>query len=100
MKSLGVGTLVILILAATAVADAETGLRKWMELRGDLSRSESRVQQLRAQNEMLLGEIEILEQDPTAVERVIREELDQALPGEMVILFTPVSEQAVAAPES
>ncbi len=40
---------------------------------------------LSAQNEALRREVEQLESDPTAIDRAIREELDLALPGEVVV---------------
>ena len=92
MKSLGVGTLIILILATTALIDAETGVGKWLELRRGLERSEARVARLLAENSSLSSEIQVLEGDPAAIERVIREELDQALPGEVIIRFEPASD--------
>ncbi len=89
VKSLATGTLIIGILAVTALVDAETGVARWLELRNGLARSGDRVERLVVENEALRREIELLERDPSAIERVIREELDQALPGEVVIRFRP-----------
>jgi cell division protein FtsB len=89
---------IILILAVTALVDAETGVARWLELRDGLARSGDRVERLMVENESLRREIELLEQDPTAIERVIREELDQALPGEVVIRFRPGPARSAAPP--
>lgn len=87
MKALGLGTFAIAMLAIPALLDADSGVRIWLELRGDLARSTARVEALVARNDALRQEIELLEADPTAVDRVIREELDMALPGEIVVIF-------------
>ena len=72
MRALGLGTLVIALLAVTALLDRETGVEIWLELRGDLASSTDRVDLLIAQNDSLLLEIELLEADPTAIDRAIR----------------------------
>ena len=100
MRALGLGTLVIALLAATAMLDRETGVEIWLELRGDLASSTERVDLLIAQNDSLLREIELLEADPTAIDRAIREELDLALPGEVVFRFRPSRRANSANPSS
>ena len=87
MKSLGLGTTIIVLLAVTALLDQDTGVSNWLDLRAGLARSTERVDRLVEQNASLRREIELLETDPTAIDRVIREELDQALPGERVVRF-------------
>jgi len=87
VRALGLGTLLIAVVAILALLDRDSGLGIWLELREDLDRSTARVEELRQQNDFLRREIELLEADPTAVDRVIREELDMALPGEIVVHF-------------
>jgi len=87
VKALGVGTVLIALMAVLAMLDDETGLGIWEELRRDLGVSHARVEALRRENEALQREIDTLEVDPAALHRAIREELDLALPGEIVVHF-------------
>ena len=75
--------------AMTALLDQDSGIGIWLELREDLDRTAARVERLTAQNDMLRREIELLESDPGALERAIREELDLVRPGERVVRFVP-----------
>lgn len=88
MKALGLGSLVIVLLAVSAVLDPKTGLGIWRELSGDLAAANARVDQLVKENDALRGEIEMTLADPAAVDRAIREEFDLALPGEIVVRFS------------
>jgi cell division protein FtsB len=81
------GTLVIAILVVSALLDQETGVGIWLELREGLSESTVRGTTLARENEGLRREIEILEAEPAALDRAIREELDLVLPGEIVVRF-------------
>lgn len=96
MKALGLGSLVIAILAMTALLDRDSGVAIWLELREDLAISTDRVDLLIAQNDSLRREIELLEADPTAMDRAIREELDLALPGEVIFRFLPTAHSVEA----
>ena len=87
MKALGVGTVLIAVAAFSALLDEDTGLRIWRELRADLETSQARVAVLVGENEALRREIEMLEAEPAAIDRAIREELDLALAGEIVVRF-------------
>jgi cell division protein FtsB len=87
LKALCLGTLLIALCALLALLDGESGLGIWHELRVDLEASRARVEDLVAENEALRREIALLEADPTAMDRMIREELDMALPGEVVVHF-------------
>jgi hypothetical protein len=71
--------------------DSDTGLRIWLELRRDLAVSNARVEQLVRENQALESEIAILESEPEALDRAIREELDLVMPGEVVVRFEPSS---------
>lgn len=88
MRTLGLGMCVILILAVSALLDHESGIGIWLELREDLSGSAARAAQLVRENDEMRREIEMLEADPAALDRAIREEVDVALPGEIVVRFT------------
>lgn len=87
MRVLVLGTIVIASLAVSALVDSESGLAIWRELRLDLAGSGERIERLIAENEALRSELAALEQDPGAIDRAIREELDLALPGEVVFRF-------------
>ena len=88
MKALGLGTVLIVLVAASALLDEESGVAIWSELRASLEISNARVAVLERENESLRREIETLEIEPAALDRAIREELDLALPGESIVYFT------------
>jgi cell division protein FtsB len=94
VKALALGTFVIAAIAVSAMLDPDSGLEIWRELRRDLAVSDVRVERLIRENDALRGEIATLESEPDALDRAIREELDLALPGEIVVRFepTPVSQ--------
>lgn len=87
MKALCLGTFLIAVCVLLALVDRDSGLGIWRELRADLEVSQARVASLARQNDALRREIASLAADPTAMDRVIREELDMALPGEVVVQF-------------
>ena len=87
MRALGLGAVVILGIAIPALLDEQSGVRIWIELRESLAHSSARVALLEAQNDSLRSEIELLETEPQSLDRVIREELDLALPGETIVYF-------------
>lgn len=70
-----------------AVADQKSGLLTWMRLRSELSESRVRIAARVAETEELRAEIRALESDPFALERAIREDLEQARSGEIVVRF-------------
>lgn len=98
VRAVGLGTLLIVGLSMTAMLDQDSGVGIWLALRGDLAGAEDRVAVLVAQNDSLAREIELLEADPTAIDRAIREEMDLALPGEVVFRFVPAVDPAMALP--
>ena len=100
VKAVGLGTLVIVLLAMTALLDQDSGVGIWLELRDDLAFASGRVDVLVAQNDSLAREIELLEADPSAIDRAIREEMDLALPGEVVFRFLPGAEAGPGSPTS
>jgi cell division protein FtsB len=89
VKALALGTFVIAAIAVSAMLDPDSGLEIWRELRRDLAVSDVRVERLIRENDALRGEIATLESEPDALDRAIREELDLALPGEIVVRFEP-----------
>lgn len=105
MKLLALGMFVIAAIALSAMLDPESGLEIWLELRRDLAVSDTRVERLVRENDALRGEIATLESEPDAIDRAIREELDLALPGEVVVRFeapqsgSPTDSHEGSAPE-
>lgn len=68
------------------------GDKGYLELRRqrqELERLQSEIQRLEEENRRLIEEIQALKTDPRAVERVAREELKMARPGEKVIILPP-----------
>jgi cell division protein FtsB len=87
VRALGLGTAAIVILGVSALLDHESGFGIWLELGKDLARSEARVGELLRRNDAMRREIDMLEAEPAAIDRAIREELDLALPGEIIVRF-------------
>jgi cell division protein FtsB len=77
----------IALVMVLAVVDQKSGLSTWMRLRGELDASQQRIRVLEGANDALRDEIRALERDPFAVERAIREDLELARPGEIVVRF-------------
>jgi cell division protein FtsB len=94
VRALGLGTILISIVVASALLDEESGVGIWRELRGSLEISSARVAVLERENEALRSDIELLEADPTALDRAIREDLDLALPGEIIVYFSEAASQS------
>ena len=91
---MGAQWLVPALLAAglgLSLADRESGLLSWYEIRGELNVSRDRIASLKEKVEALEDEIGALEADPFALERAIREELELARPGEIVVRFARFS---------
>jgi cell division protein FtsB len=80
-----------------ALADGESGIRPWLQLRGDLRAAQVRIASLEDRNAALRRQVEDMKSDPVALERAIREDLELAKPGEVVVLFDP-DEAPVPAP--
>jgi cell division protein FtsB len=68
-----------------AFIDDEAGVRPWLRLRMDLSASQERISALQVEIAALQRDAEILERDPSALEQAIREDLELARPGEVVV---------------
>jgi cell division protein FtsB len=91
VKALSLLTFLIAVISVSAMLDQDSGLSIWLELRGDLETENVRVEQLIRENDALRAEITLLEEEPAALDRAIREELDLVLPGEFVVRFEPRS---------
>jgi cell division protein FtsB len=83
--------LLLLGVAVIAVADATSGIPMWLRLRADLADSSGRVAVLKRSTEALRVQIDALESQPFALERAIREDLELARPGEVVVRFDRAS---------
>jgi cell division protein FtsB len=68
-----------------AVADGESGLRNWRQLRDDLSAASERIEALRSDVETQQEASASLEADAFAIERAIRERLEYARPSETLV---------------
>lgn len=80
---LGIGGLLL----GLAVLDREMGIGPWWRLRTELVEARERVASLERENSELESQIVALEDDPFEIERAIREDLELALPGELVVRF-------------
>ncbi len=65
----------------------DMGLIQVLRQRTLLARLRVEVQDLRAANERLTGDIDDLKRDPYRIERIAREELGLTRPGEILFLF-------------
>jgi len=70
-----------------AVADSDSGIPMWFRLRDDDAQVSLRVEALTQETQALQKQIEALEAEPFALERAIREDLELALPGEVIVRF-------------
>ena len=70
-----------------AIADGDSGFPMWLRLRSDEALAKERLAELEAETGALRVEIEALEREPFALERAIREDLQLARPGELVVRF-------------
>lgn len=72
---------------AMAGLDENSGVARWSHLRAELAEANARGARLDEEIARLHVEAERLEQDPFAIERAIREELELARPGQQVVLL-------------
>ncbi len=78
---------VVLGLMVFALVSPENGIPKVQEVSVIEAQLEADVVQLTAENEQLLRQIEAIKTDPFWQEKIAREELNMALPGEIVYKF-------------
>lgn len=71
---------------AWRLADSRAGTRAWWSLRADRDEAQARIRALRGEIERLRGEAEGLrDEQGFALERAIREDLELARPGDVVL---------------
>ena len=88
---LAVGLLVTL-------TDQTSGLSTWLRLSAELGDSRARIVALEAETAELRAEISALSGNEFALERAIREDLELARPGEVVVRFArPLGHEATPA---
>jgi hypothetical protein len=75
--------------ALWALADPDTGLRAWQRMRAELASASAHIEKLRSENEALRREADALRDDPVAIEGAIRQGLELARPGELVVKLPP-----------
>ncbi len=68
-----------------AVFDEDSGIRSWRRMRDDLGNARDQIVRIRAENERLRSLVVALEVDSFAQERAVREGLEFARPGEVII---------------
>ncbi len=84
---LWIATAIVAAAVAYAFLDRETGIPTWLQLREEVADGRARAAAQRARIESLRAQAEALERDPFAVERAIREDLELARPGEVIVRF-------------
>jgi cell division protein FtsB len=84
-REIFVSLAIVAAAAGVAVADEQSGVRTWLQVRRDLATAQARVVDLEQRVEALAGESESLRNSPLALERAIREDLGLARPGETVV---------------
>ena len=77
----------IFLAGAAALVFGERGLMDVRRSRHELRQVEQKVREKREAVDRLKAEVQRLETDPTALERVAREQLNLAKPGEIIILL-------------
>lgn len=87
VKTTWLAPVLLAAVGVIAVADAESGIPMWFRLRADVDQAEVRVAALARETDALQGQIDALGSEPFALERAIREDLELALPGEIVVRF-------------
>ncbi len=85
MRGLGWIPAIVGIALLLAAFDHESGIRKWLDLRGDVREARGRISEVRDEVDRLRAEAHALEHDDFAIERAIREELEYARVGETVV---------------
>ncbi len=71
-----------------ALLNPETGIPKVREVKRIKQDLEAEITQLQAENEKILQAIDAMQTDPFWQEKVAREELNMALPDEIIYKFT------------
>ncbi len=96
MKAVWLFPALIAAAAGLAVIDSKSGLPRWFELRDELDVSHAKIARLREEVTDLEQKVVALEHEPAAIEQAIREVLELARPGEVVVRFeTPETESSL-----
>lgn len=85
MRRLWLAPLVLVVALVYAWLDGNSGFGSAKRLREDLHAARERIASQRLHNEALRAEARALREDPFAREQAIREDLDFARPGEIVV---------------
>lgn len=86
-RAAALASLLALIALVVGSLFGDRGVLQLMTQRERAGRLESEIEELRAENGRLAAEIEALRRDPRAIERLAREQLGLARPGETVFLI-------------
>jgi cell division protein FtsB/cell division protein DivIC len=79
----------ILIATLTAASAGEHGLVRLYRLRAEHGRINARNAEIASDNERIRAEVKLLREDRREIERIAREELGMARPGERIYQFGP-----------
>jgi cell division protein FtsB len=96
-KAIGVIIAFFLVVLPFRVVLGNKGLLATWRKQAEVRELERKVEHLNRDNRRLFREIEELRQGGYAIERIAREELGLALPGEIVIHLPPADEDSPAA---
>ena len=79
------------VLAALLIHDilGEHGFLAMRRARMEVQKLQEEIQQLNADNARLGGEVQALKSDPRIIERIAREEMGLAKPGELIFKMPP-----------
>ncbi len=86
-KALALGSIIALIALVVGSFFGDRGILRMVAQRERTESLRQEIEELRAENGKLAGEIVALKSDPRAVEKLAREELGLARPGETVFLI-------------
>lgn len=76
----------------------DNGYLAMRRARADAEKIRQEIQQLNQENQRLAGDVRALKTDPAAVERVAREEMGLARPGELVFRLPDTTTNTAAPP--
>ena len=86
-RALALGSIIALIALIVGSFFGDRGILRMVAQRERTESLRQEIEELRTENGKLAGEIEALKSDPRAVEKLAREELGLARPGETVFLI-------------
>jgi cell division protein FtsB len=86
-KAAALASFLALIALVVGSLFGDRGMLHLINQRERAERLQAEIQELRAENGRIASEIEALRRDPRAIERIAREELGLARPGETVFVI-------------